>query len=51
MGEAEQSKLEEKGLLGQFRLAGQVRVSGDLKVRPAMTVATSGMEAGPRPAE
>lgn len=51
MGEAERAKLEEKGILGQFRLSCQVRVKDDLKVRPAMTVATSGMDAGPRPAE
>lgn len=51
MNEAERAKLEEKGLLGQFRLSCQIRVQGDLKVRPAMTVAASGMDAGPRPAE
>ncbi|HYF76899.1 MAG TPA: 2Fe-2S iron-sulfur cluster-binding protein [Symbiobacteriaceae bacterium] len=49
--QAEQAKLEEKGIAGQFRLSCQVRVNADLKVRPAMTVASSGMEAGPRPAE
>lgn len=51
MGDAEKAKLEEKGFLGQFRLACQIRVAGDLRVRPAMTVATSGLEAGPRPAD
>lgn len=51
MGEAEQAKLEDKGMMGQFRLSCQVRVQGDLKVRPAMTVAASGLDAGPRPAE
>ncbi|MFZ5827346.1 MAG: 2Fe-2S iron-sulfur cluster-binding protein [Bacillota bacterium] len=51
MNDAERAKLEEKGLLGQFRLSCQIRVTGDLKVRPAMTVATSGMDAGPRPTE
>lgn len=51
MNDAERAKLEEKGLLGQFRLSCQMRVQGDLKVRPAMTVAASGLDAGPRPAE
>ena len=51
MNDAERAKLEEKGMLGQFRLSCQIRVAGDLKVRPAMTVTTSGMDAGPRPAE
>lgn len=51
MNDAERAKLEEKGLVGQFRLSCQIRVQGDLKVRPALTAATSGMDAGPRPAE
>ncbi len=51
MSDAEKAKLEEKGFLSQFRLSCQIRVEGDLKVRPAMTVATSVMDAGPRPAE
>lgn len=51
MSEAERAKLEEKGQLGQFRLACQIRVEGDLKVRPAMTVASSGLDPGPRPVE
>lgn len=52
VGEAEQAILAAKGVTGDnIRLSCQVRVAGDLKVRPAMTVATSGMEAGPRPAE
>jgi ferredoxin len=49
MGEAERAKLAEKGILGQFRLSCQIRVEGDLKVRPAMTVTSSGLDAGPRP--
>ncbi|HYF78897.1 MAG TPA: 2Fe-2S iron-sulfur cluster-binding protein [Symbiobacteriaceae bacterium] len=50
VSEAEQAALDKKGHTpGQFRLSCQIRVTGDLKVRPAMTVATSGMEAGPRP--
>lgn len=51
MGEAERAKLEEKGQLGQFRLACQIRVEGDLKVRVAMTVGSSGLEPGPRPVD
>lgn len=51
MGDAERAKLEEKGILGQARLACQIRVEGDLKVRPVMTVSSSGLEPGPRPAE
>lgn len=51
MNDAERAKLEEKGLAGQFRLSCQIRVQSDLKVRPAMTVAASGMDAGPRPVE
>ncbi|MFZ5814906.1 MAG: 2Fe-2S iron-sulfur cluster-binding protein [Bacillota bacterium] len=51
MGDAERAKLEEKGLLGQFRLSCQIRVQSDLKVRPAQTAATSGLAPGPRPAD
>lgn len=52
MSEAESAKLAEKGYApDQFRLSCQIRVTSDLVVRPAMTVATSGLEAGPRPAE
>ncbi len=51
MSEAEKALLEAKGLEGQFRISCLVRVNGDLKVRPAMTVATSGVDAGPRPAD
>ncbi len=50
--EAERTKLIEKGHdPDQVRLGCQIRVSGDLKVRPVMTVATSGLDPGPRPAE
>lgn len=50
VSEAEQTALGNKGLSAeQFRLSCQIRVNGDLKVRPAMTVATAGIEAGPRP--
>ena len=48
--EAEAAALGNKGLSAdQFRLSCQIRVTGDMKVRPAMTVAAAGMEAGPRP--
>jgi ferredoxin len=51
--EAERAKLVEKGHNpDQFRLSCQVRVEGDLKVRPAMTVASSGLpDPGPRPVD
>lgn len=52
VSEAERAKLAEKGHdPDAFRLSCQIRVQGDLKVRPAMTVAASGLDAGPRPAE
>lgn len=51
MSDAERAKLEEKGFLNQFRLSCQIRVQRDLKVRPAMTVAASGLDAGPTPEE
>lgn len=52
VSEKEQMTLAAKGhSADQFRLSCQIRVSGDLVVRPAMTVAASGLEAGPRPAE
>jgi ferredoxin len=50
-GEAEKAKLEEKGLMGQFRLSCQIQVQNDLKIRPAMTVSSAGMDAGPRPVD
>jgi ferredoxin len=51
MGEAELAKLTEKGLPtdGSIRLSCQIRVENDLKVKPAMTVSSAGMDAGPRP--
>lgn len=52
MGDAERNKLAEKGLNpDQFRLSCQIRVTGDMKVRPAMTVSSAGMDAGPRPVD
>lgn len=52
MSDAERAKLVEKGHDPEgFRLSCQVRVTGDMKVRPAMTVASAGLDAGPRPAE
>ncbi|KYP79745.1 2Fe-2S iron-sulfur cluster-binding protein [Ferroacidibacillus organovorans] len=50
--EAELEILSKKGHSeGQYRLSCQIRTSGDLTVRPAMTVTTSSMDAGPRPTE
>jgi ferredoxin len=50
MSDGEKAKLAEKGYPeGQYRLSCQIRVAEDLKVRPAMTVSTAGMDAGPRP--
>ncbi|HYF91439.1 MAG TPA: 2Fe-2S iron-sulfur cluster-binding protein [Symbiobacteriaceae bacterium] len=52
VSEAEREAFAKKGLTPEpLRLSCQVRVTGDLKVRPAMTVSGSGLEAGPRPAE
>lgn len=53
MSEAEVNKLTEKGhpTDGSIRLSCQIRVESDLTVRPVLTVATAGMDAGPRPQE
>ncbi|WP_046173436.1 2Fe-2S iron-sulfur cluster-binding protein [Domibacillus indicus] len=49
---AEKKAFDEKGLVeDNIRLSCQVRITGDMTVRPIMTVQTSGMEPGPRPAE
>jgi ferredoxin len=51
MSEGERNKLVEKGHdPEQVRLSCQVRVTGDMTVRPVMTVSSSGLDAGPRPA-
>ncbi|HLO01820.1 MAG TPA: 2Fe-2S iron-sulfur cluster-binding protein [Symbiobacteriaceae bacterium] len=51
MSEAELNKLTEKGhpTDGSVRLSCQIRVEHDLTVRPILTVASAGMDAGPRP--
>jgi ferredoxin len=52
VSDAEHAKMAEKGHAeGQFRLSCQIRVTGDMKVRPVLTVASAGMDAGPRPVE
>lgn len=50
--EAERAKLTEKGHNPDaVRLSCQIRVHSDLKVRPVMTVASSGLDPGPRPVD
>jgi len=52
MTAAERSKLEEKGLLGQVRLACQIVCEHDMEVRPLMTLQSEGWpDTGPAPAE
>jgi ferredoxin len=52
VSDAERAKMAEKGHpAGEFRLSCQIRVSGDLTVRPVLTVASAGMDAGPRPVD
>ncbi|KAB7704383.1 2Fe-2S iron-sulfur cluster binding domain-containing protein [Bacillus aerolatus] len=41
----------EKGIEDHLRLSCQIFVNGDITVRPIMTVETSGLDAGPRPAD
>ncbi|MFC3883932.1 2Fe-2S iron-sulfur cluster-binding protein [Bacillus songklensis] len=48
---AEKNAFSQKGIEDHLRLSCQIRVSGDVAVRPIMTVASSGMDAGPRPVE
>lgn len=48
----EKKAFDDKGLVeDNIRLSCQVRVNGDMTVRPVMTVQSSGMVPGPRPAE
>ncbi|MEC2078628.1 2Fe-2S iron-sulfur cluster-binding protein [Metabacillus fastidiosus] len=47
----EKNAFSEKGIDDNLRLSCQIRVNGDVTVRPIMTVESSGMDAGPRPAE
>ena len=50
MTQAEQGKLEEKGLLGQVRLSCQIECQADMTVRVLQTEAGTGLEAGKAPA-
>ncbi|MGA9289183.1 MAG: 2Fe-2S iron-sulfur cluster-binding protein [Anaerobacillus sp.] len=47
----EKEAFKKKGVEDNLRLSCQVRVNGDCEVKPAMTVESSGLDAGPRPAE
>ncbi len=49
--EIEQEAFKKKGVEENLRLSCQVRVNGDCEVKPMMTVESSGLDAGPRPAE
>lgn len=50
--EAERAKLVERGHdPAKVRLSCQIRVQSELKVKPVMTVESSGLDPGPRPAE
>jgi ferredoxin len=52
MTEAEYLKLEEKGLLGEYRLSCQVLCEHDMTVEPQMTLESEGWsDTGPQPAE
>ncbi|MBU8877758.1 (2Fe-2S)-binding protein [Bacillus sp. FJAT-29790] len=47
----EKNAFAEKGIDDQLRLSCQILVNGDVTVRPIMTVESSGIDAGPRPAD
>ncbi|MCA0174144.1 2Fe-2S iron-sulfur cluster-binding protein [Bacillus sp. RAR_GA_16] len=49
--EIEEEAFKKKGVEEKLRLSCQVRVNGNCEVKPAMTVESSGLDAGPRPAE
>ncbi|MGG0240562.1 2Fe-2S iron-sulfur cluster-binding protein [Bacillus rhizoplanae] len=49
--QVEKRAFAEKGVEDYLRLSCQVYVNADMTVRPILTVETSGMDAGPRPAE
>ena len=52
MTEAERERLTDRDLLGQARLSCQIPCAGEMKVKPLMTVSSSGSgDAGPRPAD
>ncbi|MFO1446308.1 (2Fe-2S)-binding protein [Bacillus sp. Bva_UNVM-123] len=47
----ERNAFADKGIEDHLRLSCQIFVDGDITVRPIMTVESSGMAAGPRPAD
>lgn len=49
MNPNERAKLEERGLLGEFRLSCQIRVAEDMTLLPPDTVTETGLSAGDRP--
>ena len=50
MTKAELEVLESRGLLGQVRLSCQAVCDHDMKVRPLMTVSSTGLDSpGPKP--
>ncbi|MDQ0255765.1 ferredoxin [Evansella vedderi] len=49
--EIEKEAFSKKGVEEGYRLSCQVRVNEDVTVDPKQTVATTGLDAGPRPAE
>jgi ferredoxin len=51
MTEAERDILKTRGLYGQGRLSCQILCEADMALRPSRTVSSSGLEAGPRPAD
>ncbi|WP_440604069.1 2Fe-2S iron-sulfur cluster-binding protein [Bacillus sp. GB_SG_008] len=51
LNKVEKHVFAEKGVEDYLRLSCQVYVNADMTVRPVLTVETSGMDAGPRPAE
>lgn len=48
---AEHEVLTSKGLLGQGRLSCQISCENDMSLRTIRTVSSSGLDAGPRPAD
>lgn len=52
MTEAERERLTDRELLGQARLSCQIPCDGEMRVKPLMTVSSSGTDGpGPRPAD
>lgn len=51
MTRAEWDVLQSKGFAGQGRLSCQITCDRDMTLRPLRTVSSSGLDAGPRPAD